>query len=62
MTPFIVGFILGAALVTSAFTLFLTRRPRRRREPIEWTPEFHQPSSPPVTTRILVNKREINLP
>ena len=64
MNAFFGGIIFGAILAGSVFVIFITsrRRPRRelRREPVEWVPEFHEPQ-PHVTTRILVNRRSIEL-
>ena len=61
MNAFFAGVIFGAVLVGVGITLFITRRPRKpRREPIEWTPEFHEPP-PPVSTRVLINRRDIQI-
>lgn len=62
MNAFFGGIIFGAILAGSVVVIFITsrRRPSPRREPIEWVPEFHEPQ-PPVITRILVNRRSIEL-
>jgi hypothetical protein len=61
MNAFFGGIIFGAILAGSVFVIFITSRRRPpRREPIEWVPEFHEPQ-PPVITRILVNRRSIEL-
>lgn len=62
MSTFLGGAIFGAILAGSVFVIFITmmRRPRPRREPIDWVPEFHEPQKT-VTTRILVNRRSIEL-
>lgn len=60
MTPFIAGTIFGALFMGSVFTLFLTRARRPRRDPIDWTPEFHEPP-PPAVTRLTINKRSYTL-
>ena len=64
MNAFFGGIIFGAILAGSVFVIFITsrRRPSPRREPIEWVPEFHEPQPhPPVTTRILIKERSIQL-
>lgn len=61
MSAFLSGVAFGTVLVGAVFVLFITRAKHPRREPIEWTPEFHEPPPPPVTTRILVNRRSIEL-
>jgi hypothetical protein len=63
MNAFFGGIIFGAILAGSVFVIFITTRRRPpRREPVEWVPEFHEPQpQPPVTTRILVNRRSIEL-
>lgn len=64
MNAFLSGVLFGAILAGSVFVIFVTsrRRPPPRREPVEWVPEFHEPHlQPPVTTRILVNRRSIEL-
>ena len=63
MNAFLGGIIFGAILAGSVFVIFITSRRRPpRREPVEWVPEFHDPQPhPPVTTRILVNRRSIEL-
>ena len=61
MNAFFGGIIFGAILAGSVVVIFITSRRRPpRREPIEWVPEFHEPQ-PPVITRILVNRRSIEL-
>ena len=60
MSAFFGGIIFGAILAGSVFVIFITSRRRPHREPIEWVPEFHEPQ-PLVTTRILVNRRSIEL-
>ena len=66
MNAFFGGIVFGAILAGSVFVIFITsrRRPEPRREPVEWTPEFHDPQPPPhppVTTRILIKERSIQL-
>lgn len=62
MNAFFGGIIFGAILAGSVFVIFITSRRRPRREPIEWVPEFHDPQpQPPVTTRILIKERSIQL-
>lgn len=62
MNAFVGGIIFGAILAGSVFVIFITSRRRPRREPVEWTPEFHDPQpQPPVTTRILIKERSIQL-
>jgi hypothetical protein len=58
VTPFLVGFVMGAAFIACGFVIFLTRKPAAR-VPDPWAEEYHQ--APQVTTRILVNRREISL-
>jgi hypothetical protein len=60
MNAFFGGIIFGAILAGSVFVIFITSRRQPRREPIEWVPDFHDPQ-PPVITRILVNRRSIEL-
>ena len=62
MNAFFGGIVFGAILAGSVFVIFITsiRRPHPRREPVEWMPEFHEPQ-PTVTTRILVNRRNIEI-
>jgi hypothetical protein len=60
MNAFFGGIVFGAILAGSVFVIFITSRRRPRREPVEWVPEFHEPQ-PTVTTRILVNRRSIEL-
>ena len=61
MNAFFGGIIFGAILAGSVVVIFITSRRRPpRREPVEWVPEFHEPQ-PPVITRILVNRRSIEL-
>lgn len=57
MNAFLGGIVFGAILAGSIFVIFITITRRPRREPIEWTPEFHEPK-PPVTTKIVTQKRE----
>ena len=63
MNAFFGGIIFGAILAGSVAVIFITSRRRPpRREPIEWVPEFHDPQPhPPVTTRILIKERSIQL-
>ena len=59
MSAFFGGIVFGAILAGSVFVIFITSRRRPRREPIEWVPEFHEPHlQPPVTTKIVTQKRE----
>ena len=61
MNAFFGGIIFGAILAGSVVIIFITSRRRPpHREPVEWVPEFHEPQ-PPVITRILVNRRSIEL-
>jgi hypothetical protein len=60
MNAFFGGIVFGAILAGSVFVIFITSRRRPRRDPVEWVPEFHEPQ-PHVTTRILVNRRSIEL-
>lgn len=60
MSAFLSGVLFGAILAGSVFVIFITSRRQPRREPVEWAPEFHEPQ-PHVTTRILVNRRSIEL-
>jgi hypothetical protein len=60
MNAFFAGVIFGALLAGSAFTIFLTRIPRPKRREIEpWSETAYQ--APPVTTRILIKERNIQL-
>ena len=63
MNAFFGGIIFGAILAGSVFVIFITSRRRPpRREPVEWVPEFHEPQPhPPVSTRILIKERSIQL-
>lgn len=62
MNAFFGGIVFGAILAGSIFVIFITITRRPRREPVEWTPEFHEPHlQPPVTTRILIKERSIQL-
>lgn len=61
MSTFLAGVLFGFLLAGSVAVIFITsKRKPLRREPIEWVPEFHEPQ-PLVTTRILVNRRSIEL-
>jgi hypothetical protein len=64
MSAFLSGVLFGVILAGSVVVIVITsrRQTRRelRREPVEWAPEFHEPQ-PHVTTRILVNRRSIEL-
>ena len=62
MSTFLAGILFGFLLAGSVAVIFITskRRPKPHHEPIEWVPEFHEPQ-PPVITRILVNRRSIEL-
>jgi hypothetical protein len=62
MSTFLAGILFGFLLAGSVAVIFITskRKPKPHREPIEWVPEFHEPQ-PLVTTRILVNRRSIEL-
>ena len=61
MNAFFGGILFGFLLAGSVAVIFITsKRKPPQREPIEWVPEFHEPQ-PLVTTRILVNRRSIEL-
>lgn len=61
MSTFLAGVLFGFLLAGSVAVIFITsKRKPPLREPIEWVPEFHEPQ-PLVTTRILVNRRSIEL-
>lgn len=60
LSAFLAGVVFGAIFMGSIFTIFTTRAKRPRRDPIDWTSEFHEPA-PIVTTRILVNRRNIEI-
>ena len=61
MNAFFGGILFGFLLAGSVAVIFITsKRKPPHREPIEWVPEFHEPQ-PPVITRILVNRRSIEL-
>ena len=61
MSTFLAGILFGFLLAGSVAVIFITsKRKPARREPVEWVPEFHEPQLP-VITRILVNRRSIEL-
>ena len=55
MNAFLGGIVFGAILAGSIFVIFITITRRPRRDPVEWTPEFHDPQ-PPVTSMVLFVK------
>ena len=59
MTAFIAGIIFGVMFMGCVFIVAFFKAKRPRREIEIWSEDAYQP--PPVTTRILVNKREITL-
>lgn len=63
MSTFLAGVLFGFLLAGSVAVIFITsKRKPPLREPIEWVPEFHEPQPhPQVITRILVNRRSIEL-
>jgi len=64
MSTFLAGILFGFLLAGSVAVIFITskRKPKPHREPIEWVTEFHEPQPhPQVITRILVNRRSIEL-
>lgn len=65
MSAFVAGIIFGGLLTGAIVTLLITRIKRPKRvEPIEWQEEhFEDPPPPPVTftTKVLVNKRTVQI-
>lgn len=60
MAAFFSGVLFGALLVAAVFVLVFTRTRATKREPVEWTSEFHEPP-PIVTTRVLIRERELKI-
>lgn len=60
MNAFMGGIVFGSLLAAGIAVIFITRiRSRRpRRDVIEWTEQAYQP---PVSTRILIQERELKL-
>lgn len=58
MNAFFAGVIFGGLLIGSAAIVFITRMRKPKREIIEWTERAYEP---PVSTRILVKERNIQL-
>jgi len=57
MNPqFVGGVIFGALLMAGALAIFIGLRRRPRREPEDWTPEFHEPQPAPQR-RLLIQER-----
>jgi hypothetical protein len=65
MSAFVAGIIFGGLLTGAIVTLLITRtRSAKRVEPIEWQEDyFEDPPPPPVTftTKVLVNKRTVQI-
>lgn len=58
MSAFFSGVIFGALLIAAAFTAYFTRSRAPKRAVIEWTEKAYEP---PVTTRILIKERDLQL-
>lgn len=59
MNAFFTGVIFGFVLAASIAVIIATRSKRKPRDIDLWTEEAYQ--APPVVTRVLVNKRTIEL-
>lgn len=59
MNTFIAGGVFGALFMGSIFVLFITKARSPRRDIAEWREETYQ--QPPVTTRILIKERKLEL-
>lgn len=59
MNAFFAGIVFGALFMGAIFVVFITKARSPRRDIAEWREDTYQ--QPPVTTRILIKERNLEL-